>query len=76
MSTIFSGTIKGIGSAKGGAFATHIRNNFTSEEISTAAITAIDQLALDGYIDSTSNLADNFAIIISGANDPTVPAKE
>ena len=35
----------------------------------------IDALAAAGEIDSVSNLAENAVIIISGADDPVVPAK-
>ena len=43
--------------------------------ISEEAIEIIDALAAAGDIDPVSNLVDNAVIIISGADDPVVPAK-
>ena len=78
MMTVLSGTIKGAGCAKGAAFTSEFgdfKNSDTAEIISEAAVDLIDELAADGDIDPVSNLVNNAVIIISGANDPVVPAK-
>ena len=75
MGIIYSGTIKGSGGAKGGAFMHDKKNDWTADEIETRAVGFIEDLASNGDIDPTSNLANNAAIIISGANDPVVPKK-
>ena len=70
---ILSGTIKGAGCAKGGAFMHDWKNDFTADEIKTRATGWIDDLALDGDIDPLENLANNAAFVISGLNDAIMP---
>lgn len=77
MMTVLSGTIKGAGCAKGAAFTSEFgdfRNGDLPETISARAIDIIDALAATGDIDPLSNLANNAVIIMSGADDPVVPA--
>ena len=75
MAFIFSGTVKGAGCAKGGAFMHRSKSSITD------AIGFIDDLASgeEPDIDPTENIANNAAYIISGGLDPTdpvVPPKE
>ena len=48
---------------------------YDAEYYSKESIKEIDALASAGDIDPLSNLVDNAVMIISGTNDPVVPAE-
>jgi predicted alpha/beta hydrolase family esterase len=72
---VLSGTIKGVGCSKGGAFMSKFEEfeSAVAETVSSAAIEAIDELDNANEIDPISNLKDRAVIIMSSENDPTVP---
>ena len=73
--TVMSETIKGAGCSKGGAFTIGKDTDMSKDQIKNAAIKEINELALADHIDPVVNLEDNAVMIISGSNDPVVPAK-